>query len=218
MDEHIFDILANPIIISMLLIIGVQAILIELSHPGGWVIGFVGVLSLSTALYGMTLISVNWLGLGLVSISFIFFMLEAKTVSFGGMSIIGVLLMMSGLWVTFNWVDSVTAAVLTLPAAFFISILSGAIFVFVASKALQIRNAATSTGAEGLIGQHGVVRQTIKAKRDRAAYRGTVLAAGELWTAGADEEIDVGENVVITAVHGLSITVAKQRSELNGEV
>ncbi len=213
MNEQIFDILANPIIISIMLVIGVQAILIEISNPGGWIVGFIGVLFLSAALYSMMLISVNWLGLGLVAISFVFFMLEAKTPSFGGMSVIGILMMMAGLWVTFNLVDSVEAVVLTLPVAFFISLISGALFVFVAGKALQAQSAATNTGAEGLIGRHGIVRQIIKSKKEGAPYRGMILAAGELWTAEADEEIDIDENVVITAVNGLSIEVKKLRND-----
>ncbi len=209
MDDQIIQILSNPIIISILMVIGVQAILIEISNPGGWVIGFIGAFFLATALYGMTLISVNWLGLGLVAIAFVFFMLEAKTPSFGGMSIIGVLLMMMGLWVVFNMTDSPEAVALTLPAAFLISIISGAVFVFVAGKALQAQHAPTNTGAEGLLNQHGVVRKSIKAKMDGAPYRGMVLAAGELWQAEADEQIDEDADVIITAVNGLSIHVKK---------
>lgn len=209
MDDQLIQMLSSPILISILMIIGVQAILIEISHPGGWVIGFVGAFLLATALYGMTLISVNWLGLGLVAIAFVFFMLEAKTPTFGGMSIIGVLLMMTGLWVAFNLTDSPEAAVLTLPAAFFISIISGSVFVFVASKALQAQHAITNTGTEGLLNRHGVVRKSIKAKMENMPYRGIVLAAGELWQAEADEQIDEDTDVIITAVNGLSLHVKK---------
>lgn len=213
MDEQFIQILSNPIIVSILMIIGVQAILIEISNPGGWVVGFIGALFLAVALYGMTLISVNWLGLGLVALAFFFFMLEAKTPSFGGMSIVGVLMMMLGLWVVFNLTDSPEAVVLTLPAAFFISIVSGAVFVFVAGKALQAQGAATSTGVEGLLNQHGVVRKSIKSKMDGAPYRGMVLATGELWQAEADEQIDEDADVVITAVKGLSLHVKKADKE-----
>ncbi|MDV7391093.1 ATP-dependent Clp protease proteolytic subunit, partial [Arthrospira platensis SPKY1] len=71
--EQILNLLVNPVIISILLAIGVQAILIELSSPGGWVAGLIGVLALGIALYGLGQLPVNWLGLGLVIIAFILF-------------------------------------------------------------------------------------------------------------------------------------------------
>jgi membrane-bound serine protease (ClpP class) len=41
--EQLLQILINPNIVFLLITIGVQAILIELSSPGGWVAGFIGV-------------------------------------------------------------------------------------------------------------------------------------------------------------------------------
>ena len=41
--EQILHALSNPLLLGILLTIGVQAILIEISSPGGWVAGFIGV-------------------------------------------------------------------------------------------------------------------------------------------------------------------------------
>ena len=40
--ETLLGVLTNPNIVFLLLTVGVQAILIELSSPGGWIAGFVG--------------------------------------------------------------------------------------------------------------------------------------------------------------------------------
>ena len=49
--EELLGILINPNIVFILLSIGVQAIIIELSSPGGWVAGFFGVVCLALAAY-----------------------------------------------------------------------------------------------------------------------------------------------------------------------
>jgi len=46
------SILMNPVFISALIGLGVQAIIFEFSNPGGWVGGFIGFLCLGLALYG----------------------------------------------------------------------------------------------------------------------------------------------------------------------
>ena len=51
--EQLLLILTNPSIVFILLSVGVQAILIEISSPGGWVAGFMGACSLALAAYGI---------------------------------------------------------------------------------------------------------------------------------------------------------------------
>ncbi len=49
--ESLLQILVNPNVVLILLSLGVQAILIELSSPGGWVAGFTGAICLALAAY-----------------------------------------------------------------------------------------------------------------------------------------------------------------------
>ena len=51
--EQLLAMLTNPNIAFLLLAIGVQGILIEISSPGGWFAGFIGVVCLTLAVYGM---------------------------------------------------------------------------------------------------------------------------------------------------------------------
>ena len=60
--EKLLSILTNSAIVFLLITIGVQAILIEISTPGGWVAGFLGVVCLSLAAYGLGVLPVNWFG------------------------------------------------------------------------------------------------------------------------------------------------------------
>ncbi|HSA99755.1 MAG TPA: ATP-dependent Clp protease proteolytic subunit, partial [Anaerolineales bacterium] len=57
--EQLLLFLTNPNIVFSLLSLGTMAILIEISSPGGWVAGFIGVTCVTVALYGIGLLSVN---------------------------------------------------------------------------------------------------------------------------------------------------------------
>jgi membrane-bound serine protease (ClpP class) len=61
--ESLLLMLTNPNIAFLLLAIGVQAILIELSSPGGWFAGFLGAVLLTLAIYGLGVLPINWFGL-----------------------------------------------------------------------------------------------------------------------------------------------------------
>jgi len=61
--ETLLGVLTNPNIVFLLLTVGVQAILIELSSPGGWIAGFIGAVCLALAAYGLGVLPVNWFGL-----------------------------------------------------------------------------------------------------------------------------------------------------------
>lgn len=57
--EQFLLMLTDPNIAFLLLAIGVQAVLIEISSPGGWVAGFIGVVCLTLATYGMGVLQIG---------------------------------------------------------------------------------------------------------------------------------------------------------------
>jgi len=84
--EQLLAILTNPNIVFLLLTIGVQAIIIELSSPGGWVAGFIGAVCLALAAYGLGVLSVNWFGLVFLAIAFTLFILDIKAPTHGALT------------------------------------------------------------------------------------------------------------------------------------
>ena len=77
--EQLLQLMTNPNVLFLLLTIGVQAIFIELSNPGGWVAGFIGATCLILAVYGMGVLPVNWFGILFIILAFILFILEIKS-------------------------------------------------------------------------------------------------------------------------------------------
>ncbi|MCS6907827.1 MAG: ATP-dependent Clp protease proteolytic subunit [Anaerolineales bacterium] len=100
--EQILQILVNPNVVLILLGLGVQAILIELSSPGGWVAGFLGVVCLALAAYGLGFLSVNWFGLIFLGIAFVLFILDIKAGASGGLTAAGIGSFIVGALVLFN--------------------------------------------------------------------------------------------------------------------
>jgi membrane-bound serine protease (ClpP class) len=208
--EQLLHALANPLLIGILLAIGAQAILIEISSPGGWVAGFVGVLCLGMALYGLGTIPANWLGLVLIAVAFVLFLMEVKTPGTGALALVGTLTMIAGFVVLFNSPGSPEFARLSITSALVISILTAAFFLFLVAKALMAQQEPPVTGAEGLVGQHGPVKSELRATSyDDSVYKGVVLVNGELWKAIASEDIATGEQVVVKSVDGFTLRVKR---------
>ncbi|MFZ0545292.1 MAG: nodulation protein NfeD [Candidatus Promineifilaceae bacterium] len=215
--EGILYALSNPVLISILLSIGPLAIIIEISHPGGWVAGFIGVVCIGLALYGLGTIEANFLGLILIGLSFILMLLEIKTPTIGALAITGTLTLIAGLLVLFNTAQTPQFARLPVPVAVSVSLPTAAFFLFIVTKALQAQRRPPITGSEGMVGQTGPVKKAFKPVPGREnAFIGTVLVMGELWRAIADEPLESGEQVVVKMMEGFTLHVKRIYNRSNG--
>lgn len=209
--ESLLHALTNPLLISILLPLGVTALMVELRSPGGWVAGFVGVLSLGLAFYGLGQLPVNWLGLGLVAVAFVLFMLEVASPGVGAMAVAGGASLLAGLLVLFNSPSSPDFIRLSIPAALGVTISTSAIFLFLLTMALRAQRRPAATGREGLLGQTARVRKTMTpAPGGPLRFTGTVLLHGELWRAEASEALERDEEVVVERLEGFTVHVARK--------
>jgi len=207
--EQVLLALANPLLLGILLTIGVQAILIELSSPGGWIAGLIGVLAIGLALYGLGQLPVNWLGLGLIIIAFVLFMMEVKAAAHGALAVTGTVLLVGGLLVLFNTPSTPEFLAISIPAAIGLSSLTAVFFLFIIGKALRAQRVQASTGAEALLGKTGPVRSTFSSDSFKAPYSGMVFIAGELWRAQSSEKIQRGEQIIVIGLEGFTLQVER---------
>jgi membrane-bound serine protease (ClpP class) len=199
--ERLLSILVDPNIALLLLTIGVQAILIEISAPGGWVAGFLGAVCLALAAYALGVLTFNWLGLALIGISFVLFVIDVKAPTHGALTVAGIGTFVAGALVLFNRALTYPYGQLSIPLVIVLAVLTGLFFAFVVTKALGAQKRPPVTGKEGLIGRRG----TVKVQLDP---EGTVLVAGERWDAVSDEgPIPVGQEVEIAGVEGFCLHV-----------
>jgi membrane-bound serine protease (ClpP class) len=208
--ERALHALSNPLLLGILLTLGVQAILIELSSPGGWVAGFIGVLCLGLALYGLGQLPANWFGLGLIAVAFVLFVLEVKAPVHGALALAGTGTLLAGLLVLFNSPGTPEFARISISGAVTVSLFTAVFFIFIVTMALRAQGAQPATGSEGLVGQHGPVRTALTAAGEDGPIGGMVLVAGELWKAKSDEVIEKGTEVEVTAVDGFTLHVKRR--------
>lgn len=209
-SEQLLLLLTNPIILGVLLTIGVQAIIIEISNPGGYAAGVIGLVCIALALYGFGQLPVNWLGFGFIILAFALFVGEAFTPTFGALSISGAAALLAGLLVLFNSPGNPEYSRISIVGAITISALTAALFLFIVYKAMQGQRSQPITGQEGLIGQKGPVRVALTSAKEKPPYTGQVLVMGQLWRAAADHPIEKGERVVVTAINGLTLYVQRE--------
>jgi len=211
--ERLLHALSNPLLIGILMTLGVQAILIEISNPGGWVAGFIGVLCLGLGLYGLGTLPSNWLGLGLIAVAFVLFFLEVKTPTTGLLAVAGTGTMLAGLLVLFNSPGTPEFAQISIIGAASIAVVSAAFFLFLVAKAIRAQQQPPYSGAEGMINMTGVIRTEMVGADSRSGlYKGTVLVNGEVWHALSETALEPGEKVIVQSIEGMTLRVIQSDS------
>ncbi len=203
---QLLELLVNPNTVFLLFTLGLIGLGFELFNPGAILPGAIGGVSLVIALFGLAQLPINVAGLLLILLAFGLFVAEALIVSHGALAGGGVIALIFGGLLLFD-TDS-DAYEISVPIVIFTAAILGSFFAWVISKAVQARHGAVHTGAEEMIGAHGVVRS-------RLDPLGHVFVRGALWRAHTadDRPLDVGEEVDVEAIDGLTLTVAPSDRE-----
>lgn len=204
--EQLLATLTNPNIVFILLTLGVQAILIEIGSPGGWVAGFLGVVCLSLAAYGLGVLEVNWLGLIFLLTSFVLFILDIKATAHGALTVAGVASFIVGALVLFNSPGTPQIQQVSVPLVVGSGVALGGVFFGVLMFALRARRTPIQTGKEALIGRVGTARADLNPS-------GIVQLGGEQWSAElaqGERMIPKGARVEVVSVEGVRVVVRKK--------
>lgn len=203
--ENLLGALVNPNIVFVLLSLGVQAILIELSQPGGWVAGFFGAILLALAGYGLGILPVNWFGLVLIGISFILFILDIKAPTHGALTVAGVVTFIIGALVLFNSAEMPVFGRVSVPLVIGMGVFTGATFFTLVMIAVRAMKTPVITGQSALVGRSGLAVTEINPT-------GIVQVAGERWSAKLAEGehvIKVDVQVEVVRTEGLKVVVKR---------
>ena len=204
--EQFLLFLTDPNIAFLLLAIGVQAVLIEISSPGGWVAGFIGVVCLTLAVYGMGVLPVNWFGIIFLLTAFVLFILDIKAPTHGALTTAGVASFIIGSLVLFNSPGVPQFQRVSVPLVVATGFIIGLFFLVMLVYALRALKVPVRAGAESLVGKLGTARTAVEGRG------GQVQLGSELWTAesvDASESIGKGDRVEVVEVKGLRLQVRK---------
>jgi membrane-bound serine protease (ClpP class) len=205
--ENFLDLISDPNITFLLLGLGSLALLYEFMAPGHIFPGVFGAIALIIAFFSLSVLPFNWAGLALILVAFVLFALELFITSHGILGIGGVVaLILGGIVLTSgNPPDFQVSKWLIYGLAAGI----GAFFLFVVTSIIRVRRmpaVVTTT----LVGRQAVARSPLDPT-------GMVFLEGEYWSATVEEgRVEPGERVVVTGMHGLRLTVSKQKGVDDG--
>ncbi|HEX9758230.1 MAG TPA: nodulation protein NfeD [Nitrospiria bacterium] len=197
----ILQALSDPNIAFLLMSLGMIGLFFELSNPGLILPGVVGAISLILAFYSFQTLPINYAGLLLMIFGLILFIAEIKIISYGLLSVGGVISMVLG---SIMLVDSDVPFLKISLSVIIPVVLSMALFFAIAIQlALKAHKRKPVSGKEALIGLTGLADTKI-------FEDGKVSIHGELWDAVSQTPIPKGEEVEVLQVNGLRLQVKKR--------
>ncbi|NPB08303.1 MAG: nodulation protein NfeD [Aquificae bacterium] len=208
--EEFLKIITNPTVAYLLLMMGFYGIFFELYNPGAIIPGVVGAISLLLGLYGLSMISINWLALLLIILGVLFFVLELITPTFGALAVGGTVSLILGS--LFLIEEGSPYGELQKELIVSVSLFSALFFLGVGYLGLKAQKRKKITGMEGMIGEEG------EAIIDFEKGRGKVFVHGEIWDALSEDEIKKGDRVVVVGLKGLKLIVKKSEENSREQV
>jgi membrane-bound serine protease (ClpP class) len=196
--QKLLDIISNPNVAYMLMLIGFYGIFFELTNPGAIFPGVLGAICLILAFYSFQTLPVNYAGLMLILLAIVLFILEIKVTSYGLLTIGGLISMIIGSIMLFESPLPFFRLSLKviLPSAFLTTLFFG-LSIFLVVKAHRRKPV---TGMEGIIGLEGEARTDIH-------MDGEVFVHGEIWKARSDMPIKAGEKIIVEQADNLTLKV-----------
>jgi membrane-bound serine protease (ClpP class) len=204
---QVLQLLVNPTIAYLLLLVGLVGIVIEVFSPGLIIPGTLGVVFFLLGAFGTAQLPVTAAGIALLVVGIVMVIAEAHLNTHGIVGAVGVIALAASGLLLFN-TDS-SAFEISVPVVIVVAVLLGGGLAFTVSKAVAARHTPVQTGRENLIGSIGDVRVPLSPV-------GQVFVAGALWraaladNAAADEAERVrehGARVRVEAVEGLTLRV-----------
>jgi membrane-bound serine protease (ClpP class) len=194
--QRLLGLLADPSVAYILLMLGFYGLLFELQNPGAILPGVVGGICLILAFFALSTLPVNYAGIALIVLAIVFFIAEIKVTSHGLLAAGGIVAMVLGSLFLFEGetarLSGGLIAGVTLATATF--------FLLIVGAGLRAQRRKVATGPQSLIGKRAVVV-------DGLAPDGRVRVGDELWSARGEAAAEVGSEVEITGIDGLTLRV-----------
>jgi membrane-bound serine protease (ClpP class) len=208
---RVLAVITNPSVALILIMVGVYGLLFEFMSPGSTVGGVVGGICLLLALYALQLLPVSFAGVALIVLGIAFMIAEAFLPSFGVVGFGGIVAFVVGALILID----TDAPGFGIPLALIgtLAVLSALLIGGVLGMALKARQRALVSGDAGLVGSLVTVTQVMAGD----PLRGVVLAQGEQWQVQCATPLQAGQNVRVTARHGVMLDVSAAAPAAQGE-
>lgn len=199
--DRILQIISDPNVAYILMMLGIYGLFFELSSPGTLFPGIIGVIFLILAFYSFHTLPVNYAGVALIVFGIILFLLEIKITSYGLLTIGGVISLLLGSFMLIKDDSALEFVRISRSVIISASIVSALFFAFIIGAAVKTQR------LKPVIGLETFKNETGKALDDLDPI-GTVMMHGEIWQAESlSGKIEKGENVIVRRMEHFKLYV-----------
>ena len=205
--EHFLEVISDPNVSFLLLMVGGLGIVVEIFNPGLVGPGVIGVICLLLAFLALGNLPVNWAGVVFILLAVVLIVLEIAVSGFGILGVGATVSLIVGGFLLFNQFGDIS------PYQPFFNVnrwllygssgVVGVAMTYVGLSAYQLRREVSPEKSHSLIGMQATVTAEL-------SPRGIVLVGNETWTAISDDGrvITTGEAVEVQSEDGLVLTVS----------
>jgi len=195
--------ISNPNIAYILLMLGFYGILAEFSNPGIGFAGVFGSISLLLALFALSNLPINLVGILLIIAGIILIILEINIQSSGILGIGGVVAIILGSLMLIR--SKAPFLQISLNLILGVAIFSVLFFALLITLVLKAYKSKVKTGREGEIGETGKAKTSIDST-------GKVWVRGELWNAkSVGEKIEKNSKIEVVEMDGMTLIVKETK-------
>jgi membrane-bound serine protease (ClpP class) len=190
--------ITNPNVALILMMIGIYGLIFEFINPGALYPGTIGAICLLLGLYALAVLPVNYAGLGLMLLGIVLMVGEAFAPSFGALGIGGAIAFGLGAAILID--TEAPGFAISWPVIGGVAVVSLGLSVAIARLAITAHRRKVIGGRDEMIGAAGEVL-------DWAGTAGHVRTHGERWRARSAAPLEPGQQVRVTHLDGLTLTV-----------
>jgi membrane-bound serine protease (ClpP class) len=199
--EKMLDVISDPDVAYILLMLGLLGIIFELFNPGSIFPGILGFIFLMLAFYALNTLPVNYAGLALIIFGILLLLLEIKIVSHGMLAIGGTTALLIGSLMLIKPVSGLEISRISRALIFSSVAVTASFFLFVIVMGVKAQRRKPVSGFQTMIGEMAVTF-------DELRPAGRVRIHGEIWNAISDSgNINKGQEVRVTKVQDLTLYV-----------
>ena len=195
---RLLEVISNPTVAYLLMLIGIYGLIFEGYNPGAIVPGVVGAISLLLALFAFQVLPVNYAGLALILLGVILMVSEFLVPSFGALGMGGIAAFVFGSVILID--AEAPGFGVSIPLIFSIALTAALTLLGIVWFAMRFRDRPVVSGVEEMVHAAGEALEDF-------ATRGSVWVHGERWNARTEKPISKGQAFRVTRVEGLTLQI-----------
>ncbi len=195
---RLLEVISNPTVAYLLMLIGIYGLIFEGYNPGAIVPGVVGAISLLLALFAFQVLPVNYAGLALILLGVILMVAEFLVPSFGALGMGGIASFVFGSVILID--ADVPGFGVSIPLIFSIALTGALTLLGIVWFAMKSRDRPVVSGIEEMVGAGGEALQDF-------TTRGQVWVHNERWSARTETPIRKGQPIRVMKIDGLTLYV-----------